>query len=135
MIVEPLPLKVPLVKTAGPAKVIGVPDKVTAAAVLLTVKVPVGMVPAVRVAPVPPSMLILILPLAPSLVGVTLPEAFKVPPLMIQLDPQPAKAARLRVPPMSQVPVTVLVPARFPPAPFSNLKVTLLKVAVLGVRD
>ena len=86
---DPLALNVPPEKTAFPPKVIGVPERVTVAAVLLTVKVPVGRFPEVRVAAEDPTMEIFAVPRAPSLVGVTFPETVRVPELIKQLAAHP----------------------------------------------
>jgi len=108
-----------------------VPRSVTvvATAVLLTVIVPEGRVPAVTAEIVvleAPVSVMAAVPLDPSLMVARFPETLRVPVLIAQLAAQPEKAARLRFPLIFQVPVTVFVPAVFTPEPFSNLKVTLL---------
>ncbi len=89
---EPLALNVPLWKSTFPPKVIGVPVSETEAADLLTVKVPMGRVPAVRVELDEPIIERFADPRAPSREGVISPETLRVPELIRQLAAQPEKA-------------------------------------------
>lgn len=125
VIVPPPALKEPLEKAVFPAKVIEAPLRLTELPTfLLTVKVPAGMVPAVRVELGAPSIVMFTVPLAPSLTVLTLPVTLRVPELIRQLAPHPVKAAKVKLPAIFHVPVTVFVPARLEPEPFSNLKMT-----------